>query len=171
MEVAFFTKNEDLISKTERIAGHVPGYRIRNSDPDGRYVLDKEIISNANLPCLLQHTVIQKGKENVSNLHLYVLCAPHLEVGGWGNNAYVLEVSGRQILAANRGGKWLALGATIPFKHLSCGYVGFSDGWQDVSRHLKMDWEFDQALNGNVALTGELDLQDNYEFTLATCFR
>lgn len=33
-----------------------------------------------------------------------------------------------------------------------------------------MDWEFDQALNGNVALTGELELAEDSEFTLGLAF-
>jgi glucoamylase len=97
---------------------------------------------------------------------LYALCAPHIEVGGWVNNAHVIEVAGRQILAAEKGGTGLALGATVLFSRLSCGYVGRSDGWTDLSDNLQMDWEFGKALNGNVALTGEIDLKENQQFTL-----
>ena len=64
----------------------------------------------------------------------------------------------------------LALGATVPFSRLSCGYVGQSDGWTDLASDFRMDWEFDQALDGNVALTGELDLSETREFTLGLAF-
>jgi glucoamylase len=87
-----------------------------------------------------------------------------------GNNAHVIELDGRKILAAEKEGTWLALGATVPFSQLSCGYVGASDGWTDLSKDMKMDWEFAQALNGNVALTGQLDLSDSNEFTLGLAF-
>ena len=33
-----------------------------------------------------------------------------------------------------------------------------------------MDWEFDYASDGNVALTGELDLDGNREFTMGLAF-
>jgi glucoamylase len=33
-----------------------------------------------------------------------------------------------------------------------------------------MDWEFDRATNGNIALTGELDLDGNSEFTMGLAF-
>ena len=33
-----------------------------------------------------------------------------------------------------------------------------------------MDWEFDRALDGNIALTGEIELAQHREFTLALAF-
>ena len=162
---SFFHAERDLHSKAERLDRHALGYRLTNFDPDGRYTITKEIISDPHLPCILQHTKLNQD----SGLHLYALCAPHLEVGGWGNNAHVIEVAGQKILAAHKGETWLALGATIPFIKLSCGYVGQSDGWQDLT-DFKLDWEFEQALNGNVALTGELNLATSSEFTLALAF-
>jgi glucoamylase len=78
----------------------------------------------------------------------------------------MVEVAGREILVAEKGGTWLALAATVPFARLSGGYVGRSDGWTDLADNFQMDWEFDHALDGNVALTGELDLQGHHPFTL-----
>ncbi|MFQ5999042.1 MAG: glycoside hydrolase family 15 protein, partial [Candidatus Bathyarchaeia archaeon] len=79
------------------------------------------------------------------------------------------EVAGRKILTAEKDGTWLALAATIPFSRLSCGFVGRSDGHADLSTNFQMDWEFDQALKGNVLLTGELNL-DRRIFTLGLAF-
>ena len=104
------------------------------------------------------------------SLRLYALCAPHLEVGGWGNSGYVARVAGRTILIAERKGTWLALAATVPFSRVSCGYVGRSDGWTDLAGNFQMDWEFDHAPDGNIALTGELDLTGTREFTLGLAF-
>jgi glucoamylase len=98
------------------------------------------------------------------------LCAPHLEVGGWGNNGYVAQIGGRRVLAAEKNGTWLALAATVPFTRLSCGYVGQSDGWTDLADNFQMDWEFDRAPDGNIALTGELGLDGHNEFTLGLAF-
>src|SRR5260370_18371246 len=44
---------------------------------------------------------------------------------------------------------------------MSVGYVGVSDGWQDISANKKMNWEYWTAPNGNIALTAELDLPSN----------
>jgi glucoamylase len=91
-------------------------------------------------------------------------------MGGWGNNARVVEIAGRNILTAEKDGIWLALAATVPFSRLSCGYVGQSDGWTDLSSDYRMKWEFGRATDGNIALTGELDLGDRREFTMGLAF-
>ncbi|NUN67416.1 glucan 1,4-alpha-glucosidase (plasmid) [Pseudanabaena biceps] len=167
----FHAENRDLLTKTERMGKHGLGYHICNSDPQGRYTITKEVISDPHFSCILQQTQISGNLDVLSKLQIYALCSPHLDVSGWGNNAYVVEAAGRSILTAEKNGTWLALGANIPFTQLSCGYVGKSDGWTDLRDNFQMDWEFDQALNGNVALMGKLDLSgDRREFTLGLAF-
>jgi glucoamylase len=56
------------------------------------------------------------------------------------------------------------------FSRRSVGYVGFSDGWQDLMDNFKMDWQFQAAENGNIALTGEINLPGTGEFTMAVAF-
>ena len=167
----FHEEKRDLTVKMERISDHGLGYRCTNADVDGRYTITKDIIGDPHIPCLLQRTTITgKDRTFLRNLKLFVLCAPHLEVGGAGNNGYIAFASGQRILMAQKGSKWMALGATVPFSHLSCGYVGASDGWTDLHDNFRMDWEFDYAADGNIALTGELDLSKVQEFTLGLAF-
>ena len=166
----FQDEQRHLLSKIEQPWRHALGYRVTNSDPQGRYEIHKDVISDPHLPCVLQHTWLTGSPEFLSTLRLYVLCAPHLDVGGWHNNGYVFSMAGRRLLLAERNGTWLAIAASIPFRALSCGYVGESDGWQDLSRHFRMTWEFDHVLDGNIALTGELNLADSQHFTLAIAF-
>ncbi|MBI4502068.1 MAG: glucan 1,4-alpha-glucosidase [Gemmatimonadetes bacterium] len=165
-ESFFHEERRDLLTRTERCSPHALGYRVTNSDPQGRYRIEKEIISAPHQSCLLQRTRLEVSQGFAGKLRLYVLCNPHLEIGGWGNNAHVIEAAGRQLLAAEKDGVWLVIGATAPFGRLSCGYVGASDGWTDLAQNFQMDWEFDRAEGGNVALTGELDLRGGAEFTL-----
>ena len=167
----FHEEKRDLIVKMERISDHVLGYRCINADTDGRYTITKYIIGDPHLPCLLQRTRISgKDKTSLTKLKLFALCAPHLEGGGSGNNGYVTSANGQLILMAQRGAKWMAMGATVPFLHLSCGYVGISDGWTDLHDDFRMDWEFERASDGNIALTGELDISKTQEFTLGLAF-
>ena len=166
----FHEEKRHLKSKCERLSAHALGYRCTNADPAGRYTVVKEIITDPHLGCILQHTQITGDDAFVSKLRFYALCAPHLQVGGWGNNGYVIEVAGRKILMARKKGMWLALGGTIPFSRASCGYVGQSDGWTDIADNFRMDWEFDHAPNGNIALTGEWALNGIREFTLGLAF-
>ena len=78
--------------------------------------------------------------------------------GGKGNSARALDVAGHKMLLAWKGAWALAMGATCGFSRVSCGFVGSSDGWRDLSEDFRMDWEFGSATNGNVALMGELNL-------------
>ena len=72
---------------------------------------------------------------------------------------------------AEHGGAALALGSSAPWKKMSVGFVGTSDGWQDLNEHFQMEWEYQRAENGNLACTGEIDLAAcNGEFVLALGF-
>ena len=47
---------------------------------------------------------------------------------------------------------------------------GRSDGWTDLADNFQMDWEFDYAPDGNIALMGELGLDAHGEFTMGLAF-
>ncbi|MFC5862358.1 glycoside hydrolase family 15 protein [Acidicapsa dinghuensis] len=167
----FHEEKRDLTVSTERISDHALGYRVVNADPEERYTLTKEVIVDPHLPCLLQRTMLKsRNRKLLADLKLFTLCAPHLETGGAGNCGYVAVANGQRILMAKKGSKWMAMAATVPFSRLSCGYVGASDGWTDLHEDFSMDWEFEIASDGNVALTGELDLSETREFTLGLAF-
>jgi glucoamylase len=166
----FHEEKRHLKSKFERLSDHTLGYHCTNSDPEGRYSVIKEIITDPHLACVLQRTRLEGDESFLSKLQVYALCAPHLEVGGWGNNGYIAELNGRKILMAQKQGTWLALAATLPFTRVSCGYVGRSDGWTDLAGNFQMDWQFDHATDGNIALTGELAVSGRREFTLGLAF-
>lgn len=165
-ESFFHEEKRHLLARTKRLSRHALEYRVTNRDPEQRYTIVKEIIADPHLPCILQRTQLTGDPQFLSRLRLYALCAPHIEVGGWGNNAHVVEVAGRWLLTAEKCGTWIAVAATVPFSRLSCGYVGRSDGWTDLAENFRMDWEFGKALDGNVALMGEIDLSADHEFTL-----
>ncbi|MGC2205715.1 MAG: glycoside hydrolase family 15 protein [Thermoplasmata archaeon] len=167
----FHEERKVLRPVTERPNDHALGYRIRSDEPEGRYRLHKDVIGDPHLPCVLEHVRVETRVPGLRDaLRLYVLASPHLDVGGWGNSAAVLNILDRPVLTAERNGVALALGCTAPFAQASVGYVGTSDGWTDVSEHLGMAWEFDRAPNGNVALTGEVPIRQNPEFTIGLAF-
>src|SRR5258705_680979 len=159
-----------LRSEIESISPHSLGFRVTNTDPEERYQIIKEVIGDPHQDGVLIHTRIEGDESFLSQLKVYVLLAPHLEVGGWNNNGFAREVAGQNILAAYKGRTWLTLGATAPLLKSSCGYVGRSDGWTDLMDNLRMDWQFPLAADGNIALTGQLDLSMGHEFTVGLAF-
>jgi glucoamylase len=163
-------EKRDLTPTVERIEPHALGYRITSHPAGGGYSIVKEVISAPHLPCLLQRVQLRSAPGGPAPNAAYVLCAPHLEVGGWGNNAQVYEGLGDPVLVAEKSGMWLALGTTPGFSKASVGYVGHSDGWTDVMNHKRLEWEFDAAPDGNVALTGELRMPEAAAFTIGVAF-
>lgn len=167
----FHEEKRDLRTVVSQSGDHALAYRTVGEPPAGGYRLTKEIIADPELPCLLMHTRLEvEPADSNGGLRLYVLAAPHLNVGGWGNSATVYEVLGRPVLAAEKDGVAMALGASVPFVRSSVGFVGASDGWTDLSRHRAITWEFDRAPSGNVALVGEFPASDTKEFTLGLAF-
>lgn len=166
----FHDERRHLESAYEYLTPQSLGFRITNTAPQGLYRLVKEVIADPYEPCVLVRTRVEGDEAVLSRLRLFALLAPHLEVGGWGNTGHVTRTPWGKVLTAWKGGTWLALGATVPFVRCSCGYVGVNDGWQDLADNYRMDWEFDSALDGNIALTGELDLTRGREFVLGLAF-
>jgi glucoamylase len=75
-----------------------------------------------------------------------------------------------KMLFAQRASTSLALACSVPFVCMSCGYAGISDGWQDINFNKKMTAYYPEVKNGNIALTGEVDLNTsggNFILTLA----
>lgn len=165
----FLEEKRDFDSETQRMPPS-QGYEIKSRDRQARFSFTKEVIAEPTRPCVLLHTRLNGNNGFLKNLKTYLLCAPHLEGEGKHNNAFVIEVSGRELLVAEKSNRWLAVGTSCGFSRLSCGYVGHSDGYTDLVQHRKMEFEFDEAKEGNVALTGQLDLSETSEFTVGIAF-
>lgn len=144
-----------------------PAVRVAASEPGGLYTVTKEFISDPHHPVVLMNVKIAGDEAVLSRLKCYALLAPHLDGGGAGNSARSILIAGRRAVLAWKNSTSLAIGVDCGFSRSSCGYVGTSDGFQDLSAHMKMDWSFGQALDGNIALMGEIDIAKNREFTVA----
>ena len=149
----------------------VPVYELTNTSIDGRYKIEKEVLTDP-----VRHVVLQKVRFTplqgaLGDYRLYALLSSHLENFGTGNTAWVGDYKGRPMLFSKRDSTALALACSAPMPKRSVGFAGTSDGWQDLSQHFQMTWEYDRAENGNVALTAEIDLAAcNGEFILVLGF-
>lgn len=153
------------------LAEGVPAYHLTNTCREGRYRIDKEIITDPWRDVVLQQTRFTALQGTVKNYHCYVLLAPHLGNHGAGNTAWVGDYKGVPMFFAERDGNALALACSSPWLRRSVGFVGTSDGWQDIKHHKIMTWEYTRAENGNVSVTGEIDLAaSNGMFLLAVGF-
>ena len=138
----------------------VPYYAVGSECLQGRFRLQTEIITDTERPVLLVRLKFAALKGSAENYRIYVLVAPHLGNYGAGNTAWLADYRDTQGLFAARDDRTLCLMSGTGFGARSVGYVGVSDGWQDLMAHGSLQWHYTRAENGNVALVGELPLHD-----------
>ncbi|MFY9746318.1 MAG: glycoside hydrolase family 15 protein [Acidobacteriaceae bacterium] len=169
-ETFFHEERRDLIHEFDYVDSDALAVCVHNRDREGRYTLVRQMISDPHYPVVLVHVRLEGDEDLLSRLHVYALLSPHLEGGGMGNSARVADVAGKRVVIAWRDEISLTLSADCGFSRASCGYVGASDGWQDLKQNFKMDWEFGSALDGNIAIMGEIPMTSTREFTLGIGF-
>lgn len=164
-------EKRDLESVFEYFHPEALGVRYVNHDPEGRYSLTKEIICDPHHSVVVMRVRLEGHEGLLPRLKVYALLAPHLDCGGAGNTARVVDLAGRKAVLAWRNQWSLAMAASCGFRRVSCGFVGASDGWQDLMQNFAMDWEFGSATNGNIAVIGEIGFPEvgagAREFTVA----
>jgi glucoamylase len=167
----FSEEKRSVDSRVEWMAEGVPAFKLNNASRDGRYNIEKEVVTDPYRDTVLQKVKFIPKTGNLSDYQLYVLLAPHLGNQGGGNTAWVSEFEGTPVLFAQQGDNTLALICSAAWTKRSAGYVGSSDGWEDLNVHKTMTWEYTKAENGNVALTAGIDLvKSKGEFILALGF-
>jgi glucoamylase len=157
-ESFFSEEKRDADHQVEYIEQGIPAYRLINNDKQDRFRITKEIVTDPQRDVVLQRTHFEPLQGTLKDYHIYVLLAPHLGNQGMGNNAWVGDYKGVPMLFAERDSIALALASDNSWLKRSVGFVGFSDGWQDLHLHNQMTWVYRRAENGNVALIGEVDL-------------
>jgi glucoamylase len=152
----FSEEKRDASHEIEPFEDGVPAYRLVNTASDGTYRIEKRIVADPARPTLLQEIVFTPLTGNAGAYRVFALLAPHLVNAGMGNTAWVGERKGQTVLFASGRGSCLALASSLPWRVCSAGFVGFSDGWQQLSRGGELDPSCERAEDGNVALTGEI---------------
>ncbi len=169
----FAEEKRDTDSVVRTFADGVPAYELTNTHRPGegaksRFRIVKQVISDPRRDVVLQR--VRLDRLDNSPLRLHALLAPHLVNAGTSNTAWLGDYKGQQMLFAEGGGAALALAASRPWRARSAGYAGTSDGWQDLSRHFKLTWSYDRAVDGNVALVGEVALPEDDTVVFALGF-
>ena len=101
-ETFLHQETKHLHTQIKRVDG-VLAYEVEEQEPGGLYSLEKVVLADPHQPCLLVHTRFRASAQASKELKVYVLCAPHLEVGGRANSGYVLEMaSGCRVLVGRK---------------------------------------------------------------------
>jgi glucoamylase len=140
----------------------VPAFEIINVHRGKRYRIRKKIIADPVGDLIYQMTYFEALVGDVTDYRLYAFLAPHLADEGKHNSACLDNYKGDEMLFAHSETAALGLSCSNGWTARSVGFVGASDGWLDLSKHKRMEWHYDTAKDGNVALTGEVKLnQEN----------
>lgn len=173
------TAGADFFSEEKRhtksavslLAPGVPGYELTNTCVEERYRIVKTIISDPERDVVLQDIRFEALRGARTDYRLYAILAPHLGNQGADNSGWVGDYKGVPMLFAERGSRALALACSANFAAASCGYVGVSDGWQQINARKRLTDCYTEARNGNIALTAEVDLERcDGRFVLALAF-
>lgn len=167
----FSEEKRDTVSVIQPVDDGVPAFVLQNASRDGRYVIEKLVLADPHRDVVLQRVRFKPQSGAMQDYRLHVLLAPHLVNRGAHNTAWLDEYKGREMLCARGRDSALTLACSAPWRARSVGFAGASDGWQDLTRHFALAWNYDIAEDGNVALTGEIDLAVcGGEFVLALGF-
>ncbi|HEY5463077.1 MAG TPA: glycoside hydrolase family 15 protein [Hanamia sp.] len=174
------TDGENFFSEEKRDTDHsiqwvedgIPAFKIVNTCKEKRYTIEKEIITDPWRETVLQRVRFKATKKgDKSKYKIFLLLAPHLNDQGGNNDGWIADYKGIPMLFANREGITLAVACFYAdFIKRSVGYVGTSDGYTDIQQHKKMEWQYSEAHNGNIALTAEIDISKTQEFIIAISF-
>lgn len=143
---------------------------VKGRDRSGLYSFEQEYITDAHSPVVRIKTTLQWNKPG---MRVFVLFKPAIQNTGNQNLGYAgpegLIATKQPGIKGYNGTKqepvFAALTASVPWTATSAGYVGFSDGWQDLSRNFRLTQQWKQAGPGNIALTGELQTPPGASFT------
>ena len=164
-------EKRDTRSEVHWLTEGVPAFGLVNSCNKGRFRIEKQILADPQRDAILQQTRFIANKGVLADYRLHLLLAPHLGNQGAGNTAWIGDYKGVPMLFAERDGLALALACSVPWCKRSVGFVGVSDGWQDLLAHHQLTWDYTRAENGNLALSAEIDLAAGQgEFLLALGF-
>ncbi len=151
--------------------------RISGQERSGRYAFEQEIVTDTAAPVVRIHTTLRRLQPG---LRLFVLFKPAINNTGSQNLGFAshdglfatkLTPNSRKVPHEFKP-VHAALLSSNPWVATSVGYVGFSDGWQDISKHFSLTNIFYEAGPGNIALTGEVRMSQasDFSFDLALGF-
>jgi glucoamylase len=167
--------DEEKVATTSAVSLIDPramSWTLVNTANNGKYRIEKRIFTDPNRDSLVVRVTFTALVGHLGDFNLYTLYHPALDDAGTATTASSMTVNGTLLFAAQHvvsagtldQGDASVLLTSLPFKAgmMSSGFVGLSDGWQDLKGSqppdFTMNWTYDSATNGNVAQMGQFDL-------------
>jgi len=158
-------EKRDTTSQVTLNDAHSLSWTITNTAKNGLYQIQKTIFTDPNRNTLIQQVTFTALKGTVGDFHLYTLYHPALSNEGQSTTGYTTTYKAMKMLVAKNStsSHASALASSLPFNAgmISNGFVGHSDGWQDLKgsrADSTMNWTYESATNGNIAQMAMFDL-------------
>lgn len=148
----FSWEKENTHYQIESSDSGVPAYRLSNQCREGRYRIEKDVISDPLRPSIVQRIRFIPALDGT--LQLFAILNTHLGAQGRG---WIGEFRGTPMLFAQGEGISIAMANSVPWLNGSVGFMRTSDGRTDLSKHKKMKWLYDRAEDGHIVLTGQVN--------------
>ena len=151
-------EKSDLVHKVRIL--HPGLVQMINEDPKEKFSIKHTFFTLGDSSTLIDEVIIDT---KVDGLQFFLLTNPHLKNTASGDNLKLTEKGFKAI----EGDIHLDISSSVGFRKKSVGFVGFSDGYQDLVKNKNMNYQFRLAKNGNVASIGELNLprkKGSYKF-------
>lgn len=160
----FQEEKKDMHHQVEVLSSSL--VKLTNKDKGGRFHISHTFFTLEDSPVLIDEVEVTA---NIDGLRFYHLSNPHVQNTGYKDSAYVRD----GVFVVKQGSTGLRIQSTVGFRGMSVGYVGKSDGWQDLHKDKTMDYRFTYAKDGNVATTGEIAIpakKGTYKFYIVYTF-
>lgn len=164
----FWEEKVDLDYSVEYIDQEAPAFHVTSREPGGAFVIEKRILTATTTDVLAVNIGMQVFAGDPSDYRLYWMVAPHIANQSAHQNAELGSIRGHVSMEAWFDNLSLCVVTSEPLKAASVGYSGESDGWT-LLRAGELT-EYDQAPDGHVVLTGELDWQSAPQQTVLMAF-
>lgn len=145
----FLAEEKRLIHQVEVL--HPSLVRLRNIDPKNKFQIEHTFYTFNNGSVLVDEVVVDSY---VDGLSFYLLTNSALKNSGKYDSAFAAD----DALIFKQDDREINVSATVGFEKTSVGYVGSSDGYQDLADDFQMNRLYGSAVNGNVAGMGKLQV-------------
>jgi len=146
-ETFFAEERTNTIHSVEPVSASL--VRLNNQDYNNRFNIKHTFYTMSDKSILVDEVEIETY---VDGLSFYLLVNPALNNTGFNDSGYI----NKDHLVFTQDQTKLSVKASVGMEKMSFGYVGFTDGYQDLANNFKMDNQFAWADNGNIAGTAKL---------------
>jgi len=135
-------EREDTLHEVEAVSASL--VKLVNKDKEHRFSISHTYYTMADKSVLVDEIEINA---HVDGLSFYLLANPALNNTGFNDTGYV----NKDHLTFFEDNTELSIRSTIPMTDMSIGFVGYTDGYQDLKDNFLLDNKFGYANNGNIA--------------------